>query len=123
MKRVYYNKLIRDGIKTKIENKGEALEVRTLTDDSEFQQELLKKVKEEADALATSRSKEDFLSEYADLVIVLEELIEQLGLSTEEIEKTKAANIEKKGGFKDRLYLHWSEDTDYTSNETPQGIK
>lgn len=42
--RVYYNKLVRDGIKEKIEKKGEACEVRMIVEVQEFQQELLKKV-------------------------------------------------------------------------------
>lgn len=121
--RVFYNKLIRDGIPKKIqENKGE-YEVRPIADDGEFQQELLKKVKEEAGALSSVRSREDFLSEYADLMVVLDTLTRQMELSEADIKLALTENIEKKGGFKERLFLHWSSDTDYQSNETPQGIK
>ena len=42
-------------------------------------QELLKKVVEEAGGLARSRSREDFLREYADLMVVLDALTATLG--------------------------------------------
>ena len=121
--RVYYNKLIRDGIPQKIEKNGGAYEVRRLDDDGEFQQELLKKIKEEAGALASVRTRADFLSEYADLMVVLDTLTCQMELSEADIKLALTENIEKKGGFKERLFLYWSSDTDYQSNETPQGIK
>lgn len=121
--RVYYNKLIRDGIPKKIENNGGEYEVRPVIDDAEFQLELLKKVKEEAGALSSVRTREEFLSEYADLMVVLDTLTQLLEFSPADIKTALTENLEKKGGFKERLFLHWSSDTDYKSNETPQGIK
>lgn len=123
MDRVFYNKLIRDRIKEKIEKKGESCEVRVIEDDQEFQQELLKKVHEEADALSKVRSREEFLAEYADLMAVLDELTQLLELSEADIKTAITENVEKKGGFKERYFLHWSEDIDYKSNETQQGIR
>ena len=32
-------------------------------------------------------------------------------------------NIKEKGFYKDRHFLHWSDDAEYESNETPQGVK
>lgn len=120
--RVYYNKLIRDRIPEKIEGKGEKCEVRTLKDDAEYQQELLKKVAEEAAALAAVRSREEFLDEYADLSVVLDALTTHLEFSEADIKTALAENMERKGGFTERLFLHWSDDSGYTSNETPQGL-
>jgi len=122
MKKVFYNKLVRDGIKSKIASKGEACEVRTITDDAEFQQELLKKVVEEAGALAQARSRAEFLDEYADLMAVLDALTAQLEVSETDIQVAIQENVERKGLYQQRHYLHWSEDSDYKSNETPQGI-
>lgn len=121
--RVYYNKLIRDRIPQKITNNEGAYEVRPCVDDAEFQQELLKKVKEEAEAVANARSKEEYLSELADLLVVLRALQSALGITDQEVDDTVAANEDKKGGFDERLILHWSSDKNYKSNETPQGIK
>jgi predicted house-cleaning noncanonical NTP pyrophosphatase (MazG superfamily) len=123
MGRVYYNKLIRDKIPEKIARNGEECEVRTITDDQEFQQELFKKVAEEASALSCVRSREEFLSEYADLAFVLEELFRVQSISPEELAAAKGKNLEKKGGFEKRLFLNWSSDAGYRSNESPQGIK
>jgi len=121
--RVYYNKLIRDGIPLKIKKNNASYEVRKIEDDSEFEQELLKKVIEEAGALASVRTREDFLAEYADLMVVLVTLTRLMEFSEADIKTALTENIEKKGGFKERLFLHWSSNTDYKSNETPQGTK
>lgn len=121
-KKVYYNKLVRDHIQAKIQNKGESCEVRALTDDAEYQQELLKKVVEESTALSMVRTRSDFLDEYADLMVVLDALTAQLEISEADIQVAIKENVERKGLYKNRHYLHWSADSDYISNETQQGI-
>lgn len=123
MKKVFYNKLVRDGIKDKIEGKGESCDVRELTDDNEYQQELLKKVAEEARGLSAVRSRTEFLDEYADLMVVLDALTAHLEVSEADIQVAIQENVARKGLYKKRHYLHWSADSDYVSNETPQGIK
>lgn len=123
MSKVFYNKLIRDRIKEKIEANGETCDVRQITDAAEFQQELLKKVAEEANALARARSREEFIDEYADLMVVLDTLTALLELSEAEITLALQENLEQKGGYQERLFLNWSDDSGYQSNETPQGIK
>ena len=122
MKKVYYNKLVRDRIQSKIEGKGEACAIRPVEDTDEFIQELLKKVTEEADALAHSRTRAQFLSEYADLMVVLDALTATLEISEADIKIAISENVEKKGLFKNRHFMHWSEDNGYVSNETPQGL-
>ena len=122
MARVYYNKLVRDGIKAKIEGNGEECEVRANEDSAEFQQELLKKVAEEASALARTRTRVDFLDEYADLMVVLDTLTAVLELSEAEVSLALKENLERKGGYRERHFLLWSDDAGYQSNETPQGI-
>lgn len=121
--RVYYNKLIRDKIPDKIRGLGEQCEVRELTDDQEFEQELLKKVAEEAGALSRARSRNDLLDEFADLMEVLDALRAHEKISEEELKAARAKNESKKGAFTKRHFLHWSSDMNYKSNETPQGLK
>jgi predicted house-cleaning noncanonical NTP pyrophosphatase (MazG superfamily) len=121
--KVYYNKLIRDNIADKIRSKGEACEVRELTDDQEFNQELMKKLLEEATELSRAQSKEEFIDEMADLMAVIGELTRVLGVTPAELAEATKQNHEKKGGFKKRHFLHWSEDSGYKSNETPQGVQ
>lgn len=120
--RVYYNKLIRDHIPAKFEAKNEQCEVRKISDVQELQQELFKKITEEAASLSMSRTKEEFLEEYSDLMVVLETLISQLEISKEELLAARKDNLLKKGAYKHGYYLHWSADVGYKSNESPQGI-
>ncbi len=120
-RKVYYNKLVRDNIKEKIEGNGEACEVREIIDVDEFEQELLKKVTEEAGALSRVTSREDFLSEYADLMVALDALTHLMEFSEADIQVALKENVSKKGLYKKRHFLHWSEKGDYKSNETPQG--
>jgi predicted house-cleaning noncanonical NTP pyrophosphatase (MazG superfamily) len=120
--RVYYNKLVRDNIPAIIKSKHETCEVRPITDAQEFQQELLKKIKEEAASLSMARTPEEFLEEYADLMVVLEEVVHQLGLTADDLHAAREANVLRKGRYKHQHFLVWSEDVGYKSNETPQGI-
>lgn len=120
---VYYNKLIRDKIPDKIRGKGELCEVRRIMDDNEFEQELLKKVKEEASALSMVRTREDLLDELADLLEVLDALKEYHQLTPEELRVVRVENQQKKGAFKERYFLHWSSDSGYKSNESAQGVQ
>jgi predicted house-cleaning noncanonical NTP pyrophosphatase (MazG superfamily) len=121
--KVFYNKLVRDRIKEKIEKNGESCEVRVIDDEQEFQQELLKKIKEEAEALAAVSSRDEFLQEYADLMVVLDALTHQMEFSEADIKTAIEENVAKKGLYKLRHFLHWSDAGKYKSNETPQGIQ
>lgn len=120
--RIYYNKLVRDNIKKRIEAKGANCDVRLLTDAQEFQQELFKKVAEEGSSLAMARSKEEFIGEYCDLMAALDALVEQLEISPVELQKAREENMQYKGGYKHRHFLHWSDDMEYKSTDSPQGI-
>lgn len=108
MARVEYNKLIRDRVKEKIEANGDRYEVVTLDDES-FDQALRDKLIEEAGELSHAKDRVAFLSEYADLMVVLDELANRQELSNADIKLALAENLEKKGGFKERHFLRWSE--------------
>lgn len=120
--RVYYNKLVRDNIPAKIEAKHETCEYRKITDVQELQQELFKKIKEEASSIAMVRDKQEFLEEYSDLMVVLETLIQQLDITKEQVIAARRENLVRKGAYKHGYYLLWSADVGYQSNESPQGI-
>ncbi|MCA9362578.1 nucleoside triphosphate pyrophosphohydrolase [Candidatus Kaiserbacteria bacterium] len=120
--RIYYNKLVRDNVPAKIEAKRQKCEIRKITDVQELQQELFKKVQEEAASLAMCRTKKDFLEEYSDLMVVLETLIGQLEITKEELIAARKENLISKGGYKHGHYLHWSADVHYRSSESVQGI-
>lgn len=120
--KIYYNKLIRDNIPDIIHSKHENCEVRRITDMQEFQQELFKKIKEEATSLSMTRTKEEFLEEYSDLMVVLETIIQQLDITNDEVMEVRTENLLRKGRYKHQNFLLWSDDLGYKSNETPQGI-
>ncbi len=120
--RVYYNKLVRDNIPAKIEAKREQCEFRKISDVQELQQELFKKIMEEASSISMVREKKEFLEEYSDLMVVLETLINQLEITKEEVITARKENLIRKGAYKHGYYLHWSSDVGYKSNESPQGI-
>jgi predicted house-cleaning noncanonical NTP pyrophosphatase (MazG superfamily) len=120
--RIYYNKLVRDNIPAKIEAKRIECGVRRVTDAQELQQELFKKVREEAASLSTARTKEEFLDEFSDLMVVLEALVEQLEIPKSELDEARKANVLNKGRYKHAHFLEWSADTDYKTEESPQGI-
>ena len=109
MPKTHFNKLVRDGIKAKIESKGELCELSVLNDDERFKEELLKKVAEEGKELSQTTSREDFLQEYADLMVALDALTSLLELSEADIKTAIEENVSKKGFFKNRHFLHWSE--------------
>ncbi len=120
--RVYYNKLVRDNIPDMIRAKRKNCEIVQITDVQEFQQELFKKIKEEASSLVMARTKEQFLDEYIDLMLVLNTIMQQLDIKAEDVKKVKEENYLKKGGYKHRYFLRWSEDVSYQTAESPQGI-
>lgn len=120
--RVYYNKLVRDNVPAKIEAKRQECNIRKISDVQELQQELFKKVQEEASSLAMVRDKKGFLEEYCDLMVVLETLITQMDISRDELIKARKQNMLDKGGYKHGHYLHWSADVEYRSDESVRGI-
>lgn len=107
--RTFYNKLVRDKIQNKIESKGESCEIRVITEQGEFEQELLKKVVEEAQELSRVESRESFLQEYADLMVALDALTHLMEFSEADIKTALEENVEKKGLYKQRHFMHWSD--------------
>ena len=116
MDRIYYNKLIRDKIPVKIKGKGSNLETRVLSD-QEFEEELIKKVLEEASELAKASSREELVSELGDIMDVLDEVRVLKNISDEELSTVREESNALKGGFKERLFLVWSSDDDYKKDK------
>ncbi len=116
MNKITYNKLIRDKIPEIIRERGAECETEVL-DDVRFADELMRKVVEESSGLLQSRSREEMLEELGDVTIVLTEIRKLHNISDEEMEKALVDNIALKGGFDKHIYLHWSSDDGYRSNE------
>lgn len=112
----YYHKLIRDNIPNVIKSRGGNFEVKKLNK-KEFEQELIKKVGEEASGLIGTKDKQELTSELADVLDVIEELKRLKNITSQDIKKSQKIAYQKKGGFRKRLYLYWSSDTGYKTNE------
>ncbi len=115
-KKIYYNKLIRDKIPEKIRKNGGDLKTVKLNR-RQFEQELLRKVVEESGGVASATTPPELISELADLIAVIEEIKHTKRISNKQITKALRENFDRKGGFKKKLFLVWSSDTGYKTNE------
>ncbi len=95
-----YNKLVRDKIPEIIRNQGEIPNIRTLTGD-EYTIALEQKLSEETQEYLKERN----LEELADILEVVYALAENLGYSQEQLLRAYEQKHEKRGGFRDGIYL------------------
>lgn len=116
VKKIYYRKLIRDKIPGRIKESGGRFETKILSA-VDFKKELMRKVDEEASGLTNAKNKEEIVSEMGDLLDVLREIKKVFGISSKKLINSRAMEYERKGGFKKRIFLIWSEDTGYKTNE------
>lgn len=97
-------KLVRDKIPEIIENSGKEPIIRVL-DDTEYKEELLKKLYEEYNEVIETKTKEETLEECSDVLEVLIALLEYNGYTLEDLLKCRDEKKEKRGAFQKRLYL------------------
>jgi predicted house-cleaning noncanonical NTP pyrophosphatase (MazG superfamily) len=116
MKKVFYRKLIRDKIPEKMARVGAAFEVKKLGK-KKFEKELLKKVGEEASGLLGAKNKKEIIEELSDVLDMAEEVRRYWKIKPSCLRAKQKENAAKKGGFGKRIYLVWSEDNGYKTNE------
>ncbi|MGV3263510.1 nucleoside triphosphate pyrophosphohydrolase [Cytobacillus pseudoceanisediminis] len=104
-----YNKLVRDRIPEIIENTGKNFSTRVL-DNNEYIQELKKKSFEELQEYVETNNNEDAIEELADVLEIIHALAEYHGASIEEVEEVRKQKAEKRGGFKEKIFLIEVED-------------
>jgi predicted house-cleaning noncanonical NTP pyrophosphatase (MazG superfamily) len=119
--RIYYNKLVWDNVPDIIRSKGKDCEVRELTDD-EFEIELLKKVEEEASALPETTSRQELIDELADVITVIEYIKDRKNITELELADALERHVHKRGRFEKKLYLVWSSDSTYVTNEKAKTV-
>ncbi len=122
MKKIYYHKLIRDKIPKIIKKSGGRFAIKKLSQ-KQFEIELYKKVGEEATGLLAAKNKKELTSELADVYEVLDTVRTFKKIKPSCLKDELKINMERKGGFKKRLYLVWAEDNGYRSNERRYGRK
>ena len=95
-----YHKAVRDKIPEIINKDGYSCNVKTLSDE-EFLVEIEKKLSEEVAEYQNDKNPE----ELADIIEVIYRIAEMRGVSKEELEKIRIKKVEKRGSFKNNLFL------------------
>ena len=95
-----FNKLVRDKIPQIIWEQGETPHTRIL-EQGEYTAHLEAKLDEEVQEFHADKN----LEELADILEVVYALAEDLGHTRQELEETFNCKHEKRGGFRDRIFL------------------
>ena len=95
-----FNKLVRDKIPEIIRKNGEFPVTRVLCDE-EYEKELNKKLKEEVEEYLADGN----IEELCDIEEVIRALIAFKQVPYEEFDKRRENKCEKRGAFKDKIYL------------------
>ena len=114
--KLHFNRLIRDKILNKLKSKNLEYKIKKLSN-KEFLKELKNKTLEESEGVINAKNKKELVKELTDLVIVIEEIKKSYKIKPLEFKKAMEENIKNKGGFKDKIYLYWTSDDGYKTNE------
>lgn len=104
-----YNKLVRDRIPQIIEATGKKFSTKFLNND-EYIEELKRKSFEELEEYINTKNNKDAIEELADLLEKIHSLAEYHGSSIENVEEIRKLKAEKRGGFKEKIFLIEVED-------------
>ena len=101
-----YPKLVRDNIPEIVEKiSGKKVRMQILEDDLEYLGYLLKKVEEEASELANAEGRDHQAEEIADVMELLDTLVEFNGMDWDEIKGIQKEKKVKRGGFEKRILM------------------
>ena len=104
MRRVYYNKLIRDGVPEIIIQNGEKPIVKKLSKRA-FQAALKDKLVEEAQEAASTKTRAELIEELADVQEVLQGIYEVYDIACGEVTNLARKKRKARGGFTKQLFL------------------
>jgi len=99
-----YKKLIRDNIPGIIAKEGKTAEIISL-DSETYLRALKEKLVEEAREVVQATTKEEILSELADIQEVMDALKEEYFIEQHEVNMTQAVKAIRNGKFTKRLFL------------------
>lgn len=99
-----FNKLIRDKLKDLYVELNQQATYKKLTSE-EFTEALKQKLIEEVKELSASSSREDMVSELADMQQVIKDLMVHEQVSVDEVEAVRSEKFDKKGGFTGARYV------------------
>ena len=100
-----HNKLVRDKIPEIIEKAGKTAYTHILSEE-DYMTELDKKLNEECSEYQADKN----IEELADMLEVMYAIAEARGWSVSELEAVRRDKVEKRGGFKKKIYLEYVED-------------
>lgn len=100
MKEIVYNKLVRDKIPEIIESDGKTCQIEILSD-----AKYLEMIDAKLDEELAEYHKDQNLEELADLLEVIHAAAIARGYSIEELEALRAKKAEKRGGFREKVFL------------------
>lgn len=95
-----YNKLVRDRI-PEIILKDNELPTTRILDDEEYIKELNRKLQEEVNEYL----EEENIEEMVDILEVIRAILKHKGVSYDEIEEKRIKKANKRGAFKEKIYL------------------
>lgn len=104
-----YNKLVRDRIPEVIAGAGKKSSTKIL-DNEEYIKELKKKSFEELEEYVQAATDVEAIEELADILEILHALAEVHGSTMGDVEEIRKRKAEKRGGFRDKVFLIEVED-------------
>lgn len=100
MKRVTYNKLVRDRIPEIIAAAGDRPTTRVL-DEDEYTAELRRKLVEEVEEFNTSNDAEELV----DILEVVFAVASRMGIDPTQLDRLRQSKKERRGGFEAKVFL------------------
>lgn len=116
MRTFLQNKLWRDKLVEMREQEGSRINWRFLSD-AEFDEQLRIKLAEETEEVATAKSRDELISELADVFEVIDSLMQLHRISREEVISSQAKKRDTRGGFAGRRYVETAEHVTGSSAE------
>ncbi len=104
MRHFKFNKIIRDKLPGIISQGGIDVIYKNITGE-DLVHRLKDKLTEELLEVKEANSKEQIVEELADIIEVIRGLSKAMSIDSEEIEKTRKAKYEKRGGFEDGIFV------------------
>lgn len=102
------NKLIRDNIKQKLAAEGVIVQQRVM-DTDEYQQELNRKLIEEATECIDSKTTQELAEEIGDVLEVLYAIAASNNIDLKTIDEARLKKLQKNGGFEQKIYCTYIE--------------
>ena len=99
-----FNKLVRDKLRDEYERMGEKAVYRELTK-QEFTAELANKMVEEIREIPIGGTKDEIISELADVRQAMDDLMDLHSVTESEIKKVQKQKFDKKGGFANAVFV------------------